>query len=62
MENHKTQILNVINKLSEEELEAVSELLKQSEAGQDDEQKTEDLEEDYAAAIIRDAEELNMIE
>jgi hypothetical protein len=53
---HKDQILNVINKLSEEELEQVSEMLKQSEAGEDP--LNDDLEDEYAAAVMRDAEEM----
>lgn len=55
---HKEKILGVINQLNEEELEQVSELLKQSDAGaEDNEAKVDELEEEYAAAILRDAEE-----
>jgi histidyl-tRNA synthetase len=57
---HKEQILNVINKLSEEELEQVSDMLKQSDANAEEEKTKEELEDEYAAAIMRDAEGLNM--
>jgi negative regulator of genetic competence, sporulation and motility len=47
---HKEKILGVINQLNEEELEQVSELLKKSEAGaEDNEDKVDELlEEEYA--------------
>lgn len=47
--------------MSEEELEQVSEMLKQSEAGPEDIAK-ENLEEEYAAAILKDAEGLGVEE